>query len=105
MFPEMSDLDTAGRHFSSLPSLTSSFVPASVGIKGGKRIAKLVNAADSPREVAINLSGKAKVTTLAGGKLDVNDIGREICTPVVSEAELSGSITLPACSLTVVEMH
>ncbi len=78
---------------------------ASAGIKGGKRIAKLVNAADSPREVAINLSGKAKVTTLAGGKLDVNDIGREICKPVVSEAELSGSITLPACSLTVVEMH
>ena len=78
---------------------------ASAGIKGGKRIVKLVNAADSPREVAINLSGKAKVTTLAGDKLDVNDIGREICKPVVSEAELSGSITLPACSLTVVEMH
>ena len=78
---------------------------ASAGIKGGKRIVKLVNAADSPRELAINLSGNAKVTTLAGDKLDVNDIGREICKPVVSEAELSGSITLPACSLTVVEMH
>ena len=78
---------------------------ASAGIKGGKRIVKLVNAADSPREVAINLSGKAQVTTLAGNKLDVNDLGREICKPVVSEAELSGSITLPACSLTVVEMR
>jgi alpha-L-arabinofuranosidase len=52
---------------------------ASAGIKGGKRIVKLVNAADSPREVAINLYGKAKVTTLSGDKLDVNDIGREIC--------------------------
>ena len=77
---------------------------ASAGIKGGQRIVKLVNAADSPREVAINLSGKAKVTTLAGGKLDVNDIGRENCQPVVSDAELAGAITLPACSLTVVEM-
>ena len=74
------------------------------GVRRDKRIVKLVNAADSPREVAINLSGKAKVTTLAGEKLAVNDIGREICKPVVSEAELSGSITLPACSLTVVEM-
>ena len=44
------------------------------------------------------------MTTLAGNKLDVNDIEREICKPIVSEAELSGSITLPACSLTVVEM-
>ena len=77
---------------------------ASAGIKGGQRIVKLVNAADSPREVAINLSGQAKVTTLAGGKLDVNDIGRENCQPVVSDAELAGAITLPACSLTVVEM-
>ena len=76
---------------------------ASAGIKGSKRIVKIVNAADSPREVAINLSGKAQVTTLAGDKLDVND-GVEKCRPVVSEAELSGSITLPACSLTVVEM-
>ena len=78
---------------------------ASAGIKGGQRIVKLVNAADSPREVAINLSGKAKVTTLAGDKLDVNEIGRENCQPVVSDAELAGAITLPACSLTVVEMH
>ena len=75
---------------------------ASAGIKSGKRIVKIVNAADSPREVAINLSGKVKVTTLAGNKLDVND-GIEKCKPVVSEAELSGSIALPACSLTVVE--
>ena len=44
------------------------------------------------------------MTTLAGNKLDVNDIGRENCKPVVSQAELSGSITLSACSLTVVEM-
>ena len=78
---------------------------ASAGIKGGQRIVKLVNAADSPREVAINLSGKAKVTTLAGNKLDVNEIGRENCQPVVSDAELAGAITLPACSLTVVEMR
>lgn len=83
---------------------TGELLFASAGIKGGRRIVKLVNAADSPREVTINLSGKAKVTTLAGGKLDVNDIGRENCKPVVSQAELSGSITLSACSLTVVEM-
>ena len=82
----------------------ASDVYASAGVRGGKRIVKLVNTSEEVRDVKIDLRGAAKVTTLSGAKLDVNARGAEVVKPVVAESVLEGSVALPACSLVVVEM-
>ena len=51
--------------------------------------------------MTLPLKGKAKTTTLAGGKTDVNARGTEKVAPVVAELALDGSVTVPACSVTV----
>ena len=76
---------------------------ASAGVKGGKKTLKIVNASEEARTVAVNAVFKAKTTTLAGGKLAVNGRGAEAVKPVAGEVEVAGSLTVPACSLTVVE--
>lgn len=77
---------------------------ACAGVKNGKTIVKIVNASEAPRDISINLAGKAKCTTLAGTKLEVNDGKEEKCRPAVSKSDISGNISVPACSLVVVEM-
>ncbi len=74
---------------------------ACAGRRGSETIVKLVNAAEEQRTVALPFKGRAKATTLAGGKTDVNARGTEKIAPVVTELALDGSVTVPACSVTV----
>ena len=74
---------------------------ACAGRRGSETIVKLVNAAEEQRTVTLPLKGRAKTTTLAGGKTDVNARGTEKVAPVVAELALDGSVTVPACSVTV----
>ena len=72
---------------------------------GGETIVKLVNALDVPREVTINLKGRAHVTTLSGGKFDENS--REnpgAVQPVSTDVELDGRYVMPACCFTVMRV-
>jgi len=73
--------------------------------KDGETIVKLVNALEEPREVKLNLKGKAKVIAISGKKLDDN---KQECPnvshPVTSEVQLDGAYTVPACSLTVLRV-
>ena len=74
------------------------------GTAGVETIVKIVNAAEEPREIAVNLKGPATVTTLAGAKNDVNTIDGEKICPVVSKRDFDGAITVPARSLTVLRV-
>ena len=66
--------------------------------------AEQTGAAEEPREVAVNLRGAATVTTLAGSKNDVNAIDDEKVRPVVENRAFGGSLTVPACSVTVLRV-
>ena len=79
-------------------------VYACAGTKGGTVIVKVVNASGEPRDVALNLKGDAEVTTLAGEKGDVNTIDREKVRPATGRRFIDGSVTVPACSLTVLRV-
>ena len=60
---------------------------------------------DVPREVKINLKGKASVITLAGKKLDDNTRETpDVVKPQVSECTLDGTYTVPSGSLTVLRV-
>lgn len=76
---------------------------ACAGTKGGATIVKLVNAADEPREVSLNLSGAAEVVTLTGEKEEVNVRDDERVKPVMSHLTLETGkpLVLPPRSLTV----
>ena len=72
---------------------------------GGETIIKLVNALEEPREVKINLKGRASVITLAGKKLDDNTRETpDVAKPQTRECTLDGTYTVPACSLTVLRV-
>ena len=75
------------------------------GVKGRETIVKLVNAANEPRQVLLNLSGRAKVTTLTGDSNAENARGKELIKPVTTIVDLQAArpITLPACSVTVIQ--
>ena len=74
---------------------------AVAGRKGAATIVKFVNAAEAPRSVAINLAGRATLTTLAGAKEDMNRPDAAAVTPVTTSFDLDGALTLPACSVSV----
>ncbi len=78
---------------------------ACAGVKGAETIVKIVNVADVPREVAVNIKGSATVTTLSGEKNDVNSIEREKVKPVVESREFGGSISVPERSLAVIRIR
>ncbi len=75
------------------------------GASGGETIVKIVNAADAPREVTMNLAGAASVVTLSGEKNDVNTIEREKVVPVAGKLAFDGKIAVPAHSLTVLRVE
>ncbi|MGN0854117.1 MAG: alpha-L-arabinofuranosidase C-terminal domain-containing protein [Kiritimatiellia bacterium] len=78
---------------------------ACAGAKGGRTIIKLVNTADHPRMVRMNRAGMARVITLtAADRNAINVRGNETVRPVETACELKGGITVPANSLTVVEL-
>ena len=77
---------------------------ACAGVAGNETIVKIVNSSEEPREVAVNLRGEATVTTLAGSKNDVNAIDDEKVRPVVENRAFGGSLTVPACSVTVLRV-
>ena len=71
----------------------------------GETIVKLVNALEEPRDVTINLKGKASVIVLAGQKLDDNRRETpDVSKPQTRECTLDGTYTVPACSLTVLRV-
>ena len=75
------------------------------GASGGETVVKIVNAADAPREVTMNLAGAASVVTLSGEKNDVNTIEREKVVPVAGKLAFDGKIAVPAHSLTVLRVE
>ena len=80
---------------------------ACAGLKAGQTIVKLVNAADEPREVALNLSGRAEVVTLTGEKEAVNARDAERVKPVTTHLQLTAGvpIVVPPYSLTILTVN
>ena len=76
---------------------------AAAGVRGGKKLLKVVNTSEEARTISVNASFRARTTTLAGDKMTVNKRGDERAKPSVAETDVAGSLTVPACSLTVVE--
>ena len=67
----------------------------------GETILKLVNSSDEERTVAVNLRGKARISTLTGRPSDVNTMDAEPVKPTESAMDIEGALTLPPNSLTV----
>ncbi len=75
---------------------------ACAGTRGDETIVKLVNAADTPREVAVNKTGLATVTMLSAEKNAMNRHGDEKIRPITSRCKFDGTIVVPPLSLTVI---